>query len=132
MIPKYEIGDVILVKETEIDKIQKGDDVTYNGTAGSMKGKLVTRQVIDIEEREGKKVFHTKGIANNLEDPVISGEQINGIVLFEIRILTLICAILTGILRIALTNQYIFYFCAVIPLTIFIFFAFLKNNKRYE
>ena len=132
MIPKYEIGDVILVKETEIDKIQKGDDVTYNGTAGSMKGKLVTHQVIDIEEREGKKVFHTKGIANNLEDPVISGEQINGVVLFEIRTLTFICAILTGILRIALTNQYIFYFCAVIPLTIFIFFAFVKNNKRYE
>ena len=64
MIPVYNIGDVILVKETEIDKIQKGDDVTYNGTAGSMKGKLVTHQVIDIEEREGKKVFHTKGLRN--------------------------------------------------------------------
>lgn len=132
MIPKYEIGDVILVKETEIDKIQKGDDVTYNGTAGSMKGKLVTHQVINIEEREGKKVFHTKGIANTQEDPVISGEQINGVVLVEIRTLTLICTILTSIIRIALTNQYIFYFGAVIPLTIFIFFAFVKNNKRYE
>lgn len=124
MIPKYEIGDVILVKEKEIDEIQKGDDVTYNGIAGSMKGKLVTHQVIDIEERDGKKVFHTKGIANTQEDPVISGEQINGVVLSEIRTLTLICK--------ALTNQYIFYFGAIIPLTIFIFLAFVKDNKRYE
>ena len=124
MIPKYEIGDAILVKEKEIDKIKKGDDVTYNGTAGSMKGKLVTHQVIDIEEKDGKKVFHTKGIANTQEDPVISGEQIKGVVLAEIGIITLICK--------ALTNQYIFYFGAIIPLTIFIFFAFVKNNKRYE
>ena len=58
--------------------------------------------------------------------------KINGVVLFEIRTLTLICTILTSIIRIALTNQYIFYFGAVIPLTIFIFFAFVKNNKRYE
>ena len=32
MIPKYQIGDVILIKEKDINKIKVGDDVTYFGT----------------------------------------------------------------------------------------------------
>ena len=78
MIPKYNIGDVILVKKVDTDKIKIGDDVTYNGKAGSMNGILVTHRVIDIEENNGEKIFHTKGIANNLEDPTIKSEQIDG------------------------------------------------------
>lgn len=124
MIPKYQIGDVIIVKEKDIDKIAEGEDVTYWGTTGAMNGKLVTHQVIDIEEIDGKKVFHTKGIANNTEDPLVYGEQINGVVKGKLHIITAICNLVT--------NQYIFYFCGIIPLTIFIFFAFVKGNTRYE
>ena len=66
MIPKYKVGDVILVREKDIDKIKVGDDVTYLGEASSVKGMLITHRVIDIEEIDGQKAFHTKGIANNL------------------------------------------------------------------
>lgn len=125
MIPKYEIGDVILVKEKNIDKIKVGDDVTYWGRTGTMKGKLVTHQVINIEDVDGKKTFHTKGIANKLEDPVIYEEQINGVVQCKLYVLTAI--------TMALSNQYIFYFCGIIPLTIFVFLAFVKTNvKKFE
>lgn len=125
MIPKYQIGDVIIVKEKNIDKIKVGEDVTYWGTTGTMKGKLVTHQVIQIEEVDGEKVFHTKGIANKLEDPVISGDQINGVVLGKMFSLTAI--------TLALSNKYIFYFCGIIPLTIFVFLAFVKSNvKKFE
>lgn len=125
MIPKYEIGDVILVKEKDIDKIAIGDDVTYWGTSGVMKGKLVTHQVIDIQMHEGEKIFHTKGIANNLEDPVVYGEQINGVVQSKLYIMTAICTLLN--------NRYIFYFCGILPLTIFIFFSFVRGKlKKYE
>ena len=125
MIPKYQIGDVILVKEKEIDDIKIGDDVTYDGTSGLMKGKLVTHQVINIEELEGKKVFHTKGIANKLEDPIIYGNQINGVVQGKSYILTTIVSLLS--------NKYIFYFGAILPITIIIFFSVIKANvKRYE
>lgn len=122
MIPKYNIGDVILVKEKNIDKITEGEDVTYWGTTGTMKGKLVTHQVIKIEEIDGEKVFHTKGIANNTEDPVIYGNQINGVVLGKLYILTLF--------TLALSNKYIFYFCGILPLTLFIFFAFIRNSTK--
>ena len=123
MIPKYQIGDVILVKETELDKIKIGDDVTYNGTSGVMNGKLVTHQVIDIEIIEGQKAFHTKGIANNAEDPIVYGGQINGVVQAKIHTLTALCNLLT--------NQYILYFCGILPITLFIFFTFARS-KRYE
>ena len=120
MIPKYNIGDVILVKEKDINKIVKGDDVTYWGTTGVMKGKIVTHQVIDIEEVDGQKVFHTQGIANPTEDPVVYSEQINGVVQSKLYIMTWICSILT--------NQYGFYFVGIIPITLIIFFTFVKSN----
>ena len=124
MIPKYNIGDVILVKEKDIDKIKVGDDVTYKGEAGSVKGLLVTHRVIDIEEVEGKKAFHTQGIANNLEDPIVYGNQINGVVQTKLYILSLICLLLN--------NKYVFYFCGVLPLTIYVGFRIFKGRHINE
>ena len=124
MIPKYNIGDVILVKEKDIDKIKVGNDVTYKGESGSVKGLLVTHRVIDIEEVEGKKVFHTKGIANNLEDPIVYGNQINGVVQTKLYILSLICLLLN--------NKYVFYFCGVLPLTIYVGFRLFKGRHINE
>ncbi len=122
MIPKYQVGDVIIVREKEIDKIAVGEDVTYWSTVGVLKGKLVTHQVINIEEIEGQKVFHTKGIANNTEDPLVYAEQINGVVLGKLYVLSAITTLLT--------NKYIFYFCGIVPLTVFVFFAFVKTNSK--
>jgi len=120
MIPKYLIGDVILVKQKDVDQIKVGDDVTYLGASGSVKGMIITHRVIKIDEVDGKKEIHTQGIANNLEDPVVSGSQINGVVQFKMPILTLICTLLN--------NKYIFYFGAVLPLTLYIFFRVFKAN----
>ena len=124
MIPKYNIGDVILVKEKDINKIKVGDDVTYKGESGSVKGLLVTHRVIDIEEVDGKKAFHTKGIANNLEDPIVYGNQINGVVQTKLYILSLICLLLN--------NKYVFYFCGVLPLTIYVGFRIFKGRHINE
>ncbi len=125
MIPKYQIGDVILVKAKDIDKIKVGDDVTYLGKEGVVKGILITHRVKSIEEIDGQKAFHTQGIANNLEDPIVYGDQINGVVQFKMFFLTLICRMLN--------NKYIFYFCGILPLTIYVFFRVFKNSRdKYE
>lgn len=121
MIPKYQIGDVILVREVDTDKIKIGDDVTYEGKTGSMNGLLVTHRVIDIEEVDGKRIFHTQGIANNLEDPVVGEDQINGVVQTKMYILSLICMLLN--------NKYVFYFCGILPLTIYVAFSIFKSKK---
>lgn len=125
MIPKYQIGDVILIKEKDIGKIAVGDDVTYYGTTGTMKGKIVTHQVIEITEEDGKKIFQTKGIANTAKDPIISGDQIDGVVICKLRIVSALISVLS--------NGYVFYFCGVIPLTVLIFFTVIKGNiKKYD
>lgn len=121
MIPKYQIGDVILVKEVDPNEIKIGDDVTYQGEKGSMKGMIVTHRVIDIEEVDGKRIFHTKGIANKLEDPTINASQITGVVQSKMYILSFICVLLN--------NKYVFYFCGILPLTIYVAFRIFSSKK---
>ena len=122
MVPKYEVGNVLLVKEKEIKQIQIGEDVAYIGKVGSFADKIITHQVIDIEtNEEGELIFHTKGIANDTEDPVIKGEQIYGTVQAKLQIMSF----LNGIIN----NMYGMYFLIVIPLAV-IFFTEMRGIKK--
>lgn len=126
MVPKYKVGDVILVKEEEKTNIQVGDDVTYMGKIGSYADKIVTHQVIEIEMgNDGLLKFHTKGIANEDEDPLVSEEQIYGVVQAKLQIITF----LNGIIN----NMYGMYFLIIIPLAIIMFTEFksFKEDKNY-
>ena len=123
MVPKYVVGDVLLVRQTEPTKIKVEDDVTYMGKIGAFADKIVTHQVIKIENGEdGKLKFHTKGIANDTEDPLVSEEQIYGVVQTKLEILTY----LNGIIN----NMYGMYFLIVIPLAIIIFTEFRSYRKE--
>ena len=126
MLPKYEVGDVLLVRQTEPTDIKVEDDVTYMGKIGAFADKIVTHQVIKIESGEdGKLKFHTKGIANDAEDPLVSEEQIYGVVQAKLKILTY----LNGIIN----NMYGMYFLIIIPLAIIIFTEFrsFKEESKY-
>ncbi len=126
MVPKYEVGDVLLVRQTEPTDIKVEDDVTYMGKIGAFADKIVTHQVIKIESGEdGKLKFHTKGIANDAEDPLVSEEQIYGVVQAKLKILTY----LNGIIN----NMYGMYFLIIIPLAIIIFTEFrsFKEESKY-
>ncbi len=84
MEPKYEVGDVLISIEKEPEDIKKGDAISYLGKEGTFDGKVVTHEVIDIETGEdGKLLFTTKGIANTAIDPIVSEDQVYGVVLFE-------------------------------------------------
>ena len=81
MLPEYEIGDVLISKEVDPSTIKVGDDVSYLGKSGTFKDKVVTHRVIKIDEDvDGKTVFHTKGLANLIEDPIVYEDQIYGVV----------------------------------------------------
>lgn len=122
MVPKYEVGDVILVKEKPINQIQIGNDVAYIGKVGSFADKIVTHQVINIEKGENEElIFHTKGIANDAEDPEIKAEQIYGTVQCKLQIMSF----LNGIIN----NMYGMYFLIVIPLAV-IFFTEVRGIKK--
>ena len=112
MEPKYVVGDVLLAKEKDTDEIEVGEDVVYKGVKGEFADRIVTHQVIEIEEKDGARIFHTKGIANLEEDPEITGDQIMGVITYKIRSLGLVAKIIN--------NLYSFYFIIFIPFGILV------------
>lgn len=91
MAPDYNIGDVLIVKKTEPDEIKVGDSISYYGKVGSFAGKVITHQVIKIDKDVDKNlVFHTKGISNLVEDPLVYADQIYGVVVHRSEVLSFI------------------------------------------
>lgn len=114
MLPKYEVGDILIVKEIEPSNIKVGDDITYKGEKDSFAGKVVTHQVISIEKKEdGAYKIITKGLANSEEDPEITDNQVYGKVIYKTKILGLIGRITQ--------NIYVFYFIIFVPIALIIF-----------
>lgn len=113
MVPKYQVGDMLLSKKIPTNEIKVGDDVVYMGKNGTFEGKIVTHQVIKIEKKGSELEFHTKGIANTIEDPVVHEKQIYGVVTTKLSILSLLSKLVN--------NIYGFYFIIFIPFAIMIF-----------
>lgn len=105
MAPKYLIGDVIIDKELKPNEYNVGDDITYYGTKGDMKGLVVTHRIIEKEQKDGKYYFITKGIANDYEDPEINEDNILGKVIYHTTLLSFVGKLMT--------NIYIYYFLFV-------------------
>lgn len=91
MTPKYDIGDVLISKETDPSKIKEDDVISYLGQYGDFAGKVITHRVVDVEKREdGKYYFRTKGDANIVEDPIVTEDQLYGVVVYKSFILSLV------------------------------------------
>jgi len=97
MKPKYDIGDVLIAKATDPSEIKVGDVITYQGMESSFKDKIVTHQVVKIEEKNenGKIMFHTKGTANLVEDPLVSEDQVLGKVIYKSFIISFVYKIVS-------------------------------------
>lgn len=109
MEPRYNVGDVLIAKEKKREDIKVGDTISYLGTIGQFSGKVITHEVVNITKDEnGKYLFHTKGIANLVEDPVVSEEQLYGVVIFK-------CVILSFIYKVIGTTAGMFVF-VVLPI----------------
>lgn len=110
MVPKYEVFDMIVAKKVNTNDINVGDDVVYLGNKSDFAGKIVTHEVIKIDKIDGNVYFHTKGLANDVEDPLVSADQIMGRVSFKSHILSFISGIVN--------NIYGFYFVIFVPFAI--------------
>lgn len=80
MEPELMIGDVIIVKEADVQDIQKGDIVTYKGEEGEFRDKFITHKMIeDPLLVDGKYVFHSQGIYEGaVPDPEWHEDQLLG------------------------------------------------------
>lgn len=124
MIPKYNIGDVLVVKSIEPQNIKVGDDIAYIGQESTFNQKIVTHQVIKIDYENGEYIFHTKGIANILEDPLVHQNQVFGKVVYKIWILSFISKILS--------NVYVVFFGIFVPIVVLTFWTILKLKGLVE
>lgn len=124
MIPKYNIGDILISKEVEPKEIKKGDDITYISDIGTVEGALITHSVVDIRQEDGKYKFITRGIANTADDPEISEEQVYGKVIYKSVILSFINKIVK--------NVYAFYFLIIVPMAIIITKLIIENIIKKE
>ena len=113
MEPKYKVGDVLLSKEVKPEDLKVGDDIVYNGEEESFKGKVVTHQIISIEKDEENFKIITKGIANSVEDPEITQEQVMGKIIYKIKVLSFF--------EKAVANNYIFFFIIFVPIVLLTF-----------
>lgn len=94
MKPVYDIGDVLIAKETDPAKIKKGDVISYLGSRGSFAGKVITHEVVGIEkDKNNKYIFHAKGKTNLIEDPLVTEEQLYGVVIHKSKFLSFIYGI---------------------------------------
>ena len=122
MEPEYKVGDAILTKTFDPSQINIGDDVTYIGTEGSFKDKIVTHRVINKErDKNGVYIFQTKGIANDEADPKINETQIYGKVLYKIKSISY----LNGVIG----NLYGMYFAIVVPLGLMMVIEFILYSR---
>lgn len=78
MYPTFNAGDMIILQETDPDKIEEGDVICY--FADNDKNTAITHRVVGIQtEEDGTPVFVTRGDANNVEDRIgVTPDMIQG------------------------------------------------------
>lgn len=123
MKPSYNVGDIIVAKECDPHTLNVGDVIVYRGNKLDYNGKIITHKIVKIENGEnGKLLFHTMGIANVVEDPIVEQSQIYGKVIHNNSILSIACKLLG--------NRYILYFGIILPMIIYFFYGFIKENRK--
>lgn len=70
MEPTISTGAILLCKDTEIEKIEKGDIICYRSKAAEIYGSTVTHRVVAVQEDEAGTIYlETRGDANFSSDP---------------------------------------------------------------
>lgn len=124
MIPQYDIGEVVISKETNPENIKVGDDIVYRGTYGDYSGKIIMHEVIQIDVDENNRLnFHAQGLHDSsVEDPQIKANQIYGVVKFKSRLLTILYKWATSIYS-------AFFIIIILVLNVFISFRVSGKEK---
>lgn len=122
MVPKYDVGEVVICKETPVEDIKVGNAIVYRGKIGELSGKLVMHEVIAINQDANNELkFYARGLNNSKGDPEISESQILGVVIFKSRILSLLYRLATSVYS---------SFIIITILVINVFVSFKSGDKK--
>lgn len=122
MVPKYNVYDMILVKKVDTSNINVYDDIVYLGEKDDFAGKIVTHRVEKIESKDNKLYFTTKGINNDIEDPLVEESQVMGKVEHKLIFLSFLSKVIN--------NPYGFYFLIFVPLVVIIFLEVMSSIEE--
>ena len=123
MVPEYNIWDMLFAKKIDPAEIKVGDDVVYQGKEGDFTDRIVTHRVIKITRHGNDYNFVTKGIANPVEDPEITADQIYGKVVLKSVVLTEISKLIN--------TTYGFYFIIFVPFVVIVTLEIIDTvNER--
>lgn len=125
MEPEYDVGQVVICKETDANQIFVGDDIVYLGTFGDYNGKIIMHEVtaIDKDDNNNNVNFHAKGLHSaSVEDPQIKANQIFGVVTLKSGILTILYDLATSIYS-------AFIIITILVLNVFVSFKFSGKNR---
>ena len=121
MVPEYNVDEVVVCKDTNVEKIKVGDIIVYRGKTGELTNRLIMHEVIDINQGEEQLVFHVKGIQNTTGDPDVLASQILGVVVHKSNILTWLYHLATSTYS---------SFVIIVILVINVFISFLPKKEE--
>lgn len=129
MKPVYNVWDIVITKDVNPKDLKIGDDITYKGLTGDVKGKVITHRIenINYDEETHQYKFVTRGIANVAQDAELNESQILGKVVYKTFLLSLFSK--------ASRNTVVFVLFVFIPLAIYITIEMVnivleKNDTR--
>ena len=125
MEPIIKVHDAVLSKRCAEEDIHIGDVVTYKSLENAYYGVLITHRVVNIEEKDGEKLFITKGDHNETIDrSPIRYSQIQGKVIMRIPKI--------GYLKYFLVEYYGWILVVVIPCVGIISYDIVKLFKNIK
>ena len=127
ILTDYNVGDILIAKTVEAKNIKLGDDVVYMGKEKPFVDIVVTHRVVDLnKEEDGTYSFLTRGIANDVDDPIITESQIYGKIIYKVHSFSLLSK--------AINNMYVFFFVIFIPIVLLVSIKILqiKHEKTEE
>ncbi|HUV71561.1 MAG TPA: signal peptidase I [Clostridia bacterium] len=123
MEPKIKVGSVVFVRKVKPEVLKKGEVITYSSSENPEMS--ITHRLVEIEEKEGKTVFKTRGDANNNEDMAeVSPSQIKGKVIFSLPFL--------GYLSVWIKKPLGFGLLVILPALLIIISEILSIKKAIE
>lgn len=83
------VGEFILVSKIDAKDIKKDDIISFYSQDPTIKGKINTHRVLDIEVADGKYTFTTKGDNNiKADDYKVDGQDVVGVMTAKLTFLT--------------------------------------------
>lgn len=83
MEPEIPVNSLVLVKDTAVEDIEKGDIISFYSRDPAVDGAIITHRVVAIHETGGQYEFETMGDANGFKDeyPAL-GSDVLGKIMF--------------------------------------------------